>query len=75
MYAVVDSCYECGGETVAVFHREEDADAFQKAFPWLRVDEIDTDELLIPDQSFDYQAWFNNRADRALQERSYDCGD
>lgn len=73
MWLAVDSCYECGGETVAAFENKQDAESFRRAFPWLRVDEVDTDELLVHDDTFGYQKWFNERADRALQERSHDC--
>lgn len=75
MYLVTDTCYECGGETIAIFDSERDAEEFRKAFPWLSVEEADTDELLVPDGAFDYQRWFNDRADRTLQEREHDCGD
>jgi hypothetical protein len=75
MYLVTDTCFECGGETIAIFDSKADAEDFGKAFPWLTIEEVDTDELLVPYTTFGYEKWFNERADRALQERSYDCGD
>ena len=73
MWLAIDHCYDCGGETIAAFDSKEDAESFRKAYPWLDIVEADTDELLVYDDTFGDQEWFNKRADKALQERVSDC--
>lgn len=74
LWLVVDNCSECGMEAVAVFDRKKDAQSLCHAFGWLDWIEIDTEELILySSQGHRYEEWFNQRADRALQQRSHDC--
>lgn len=74
LWIVTDTCYECGGQPVAVFDTEKDARSLCHAFTWLTWDDIETEELIYTSYDNRYEAWFNSRADRELKERAErDC--
>ena len=75
LWLVTDTCYECHGEAVALFDNEDDANSLEARYPWLTANEVETDELLCGDWDWArYRDWFNERADKALQDRqTHDC--
>lgn len=70
LWVVQDSCFECGGQPVAVFDTEKDAESLCRAFPWLTWNDVETEELIPMYDTHGYEDWFNSRADRALRKRA-----